>query len=247
MVRIQINLRNAVAALAAFAAVASVCGAQTGPCGDPLYDNGLGLRDLSRNVSGFAGEGAATVVYFTTCGSSGDMLRNTLYQPFTMNLARQGTDEVPELNVTLTGQYSSVRRMNDLHPNFDPATNPNPRIGYEYASGNVIDVTGKVIGTFALNGNIATDSCRPPLPDGIGKSYDCSHHAGYVTLTFTAGPLKGQGAVFAEYHFHTGDSASQCDLDDPCNIMFQYWGAVDGEFLTRCGYQTPPAGVAAKG
>lgn len=220
---------------------AGLAGAQA-PCNPNPQPNGLDLKDLSRNIFGAATVDAKTVVYFSICQTTGCVTRTTYNQPFRMVMPRNACDEVPQLEAVLDGRYFSVRRMNDPHPNLDPTTDPNPRIGYEYVKGNILSPTGAApIGTFEMNGVIATNTCRPPLPDGIGRCYDCAHHEGYITMTFTSGPLAGRSGVFAEYHFHQETMEERCDYDDPCHIEFQYWGALDGIFLSRC----PVAGIGA--
>lgn len=223
-----------VAALSA--SVAGIAGAQsTVPC-DPtvLRPNGLTLRDLSRDTQGSVQVDATTIVYFAVCASTNTVTRTTLQQPFLMPLIRQGCDEVPEFNAVLQGRYYSVKRMNDMFPNLVPATDPNPRIGYEYAAGNIIGPTGALIGTFEMNGTIGTNTSRPPLPDSVGTCYDCSHHQGYVTMKFAVAPYNNS-AVFAEYHFHTLPmDPAYCNLEDPCKINFEFLGVVDGIYLSRC-------------
>lgn len=232
------------AALAVFAA--GLAAAQsTIPC-DPsvLRPNGLTLRDLSRNTQGNVGTDATTVVYFSICPATNTVTRTTMYQPFVMPLIRQGCDEVPELEAVLQGRYYSVRRMNDMFPNFAPQTDPNPRIGYEYVAGNILSPAGAVpIGTFEMNGTIATSTSRPPAPDGVGSCYDCTHHQGYVTMKFNIAPYN-TSAVFAEYHFHTLPMDTvYCDHEDPCMINFEYLGVVDGIYLSRC---PAPNGLSSK-
>lgn len=225
--------------LSALSLVPGIAGAQTTPCDPAKLYPGLTLRDLSRNTGGYIGSDAKTLVYFAQCnatpGAGGTITRNTLYQPFAMSLYAQGCDEVKEFNATLKGLYYSVKRMNDTHPDVDPAMDPNPYIGYEYAAGDIIDgATGAKLGTFTMNGVIGTNTSRPPTPDGKGDCYDCSHHEGYVTFTFTDARFK-DAATFAEYHFHTMDSAAaSCEQQPPCLINAQFQGVLDGVWLNRC-------------
>lgn len=227
--------------LAAFAALVltalSCARGQSTVC-DPtvLRPGGLDLRDLSRGFDGWSDPSSATVVYFSVCRATNCVTRTLYNQPIKILIPRQGCDEVPELEATLYGAYFSVQRMNDSYPNLDPATEPNPRIGYEYVKGNILSPTGTTpIGTFEGNGVISTNTCRLPMPDAIGKCYDCDHHEGYLTMRFTSGPLAGRSAVFSEYHFHTVRAPTiTCDSVPPCVLDFEFHGVLDGVFLSRC-------------
>jgi hypothetical protein len=215
-----------------------IAGAQTAPCDPAKLYPGLTLRDLSRNTDGYIGSTPNTFVYFAECKSSGTITRNTLYQPFAMRLNAQGCDEIKEFDASLKGLYYSVKRLNDTHPDKDPAMDPNPYIGYEYASGDIIDnKTGAKLGTFTMNGVIGTNTSRVPMPDSTGDCYDCSHHQGYVTFTFTDQHFVGS-ATFAEYHFHTLGTAAggdACAQRAPCDVNDEFRGVLDGIWLNRCG------------
>lgn len=236
------------AALAALLLLAAPGASAQGTACDPtvLRPGGIDLKDLSRGFDGWSVPSATTVVYFSVCRSTNCVTRTIYNQPIKILIPRFGCDELPELEATLDGFYFSVRRMNNPYPNLDPATEPNPRIGYEYMKGNILSPTGAVpIGVFEGNGVIATNTCRRPLPDGIGHCYDCWHHEGYLTMKFTSGPLAGRSAVFAEYHFHTGEGPGPyCDDEDPCKLDFQFFGALDGIFLSRCPVSTPAPNLA---
>jgi hypothetical protein len=220
---------------------AGIAAAQsTVPCNPTvLRPNGLTLRDLSRDTQGHVVTDSKTIVYFSICQTTNTITRTTMQQPFVMPLRRQGCDEIPEFEAVLQGRYYSVKRMNDMFPNFAPQTDPNPRIGYEYVAGSIMSPNGAVpIGTFEMNGTIGTNTSRPPMPDGVGSCYDCSHHQGYVTMKFTVAPYN-TSAVFAEYHYHTLPmDPIYCNQEDPCRIDFEFLGVVDGIYLSRCTLPT---------
>jgi hypothetical protein len=222
---------------AGLATLPGVAGAQV-QCDPSVLRPGLTLLDLSRNTGGAIGADAKTLVYFAICQETNTITRTTLYQPFAMSLAPQGCDEVKGFNATLKGLYYSTRRMNDTHPDYDPAMDPNSRIGYEYATGDIVDnTTGAKLGTFTMNGVIGTNTSRKPMPDSVGDCFDCGHHQGYVTFTFTDQRFK-DSATFAEYHFHTPSAAGtvpNCDNESPCAVSAQFYGVVDGIWLSRCG------------
>jgi hypothetical protein len=177
--------------------------AQTTPCDPSKLQPGLTLLDLSRNTDGSIGTDQNSIIYFAQCVATKTITRTTLSQPFRMSLIRQGCDEVANFKAHLAGRYYSVRRMNDTHPNLVAATDPNPYIGYEYVAGDILDdASGAKLGTFVMNGTIGTNTSRVPMPDATGACYDCSHHQGYITFTFTSTLFYGS-ATFAEYHFHT--------------------------------------------
>lgn len=227
---------RAIGLLAGLTLLPGIAGAQATPCDPAKLYPGLTLRDLSRDSGGFIGSDSKTFVYFAECKSTGTITRNTLYQPFAMGLVAQGCDEVKEFDATLRGLYYSVKRMNDTHPDKDPAMDPNPKIGYEYAAGDIIDnTTGGKLGTFTMNGVIGTNTSRAPMPDSHGSCYDCSHHEGYVTFTFTDPRFKGS-ATFAEYHFHTiSANGLSCEQEtNPCDVNQEFHGVVDGIWLSRC-------------
>ena len=222
---------------AGLAILPGIAHAQAVPCDPTNLRPGLTMQDLSRNTGGYIGSDQKTYVYFAECKTTNTITRTTLYQPFNMSLTPQGCDEVKGFKAHLKGLYYSTRRMNDPFPNVNPNTPPNPKIGYEYAAGDIIDdVTGAKLGTFEMNGTIGTNTSRVPMPDSIGACYDCSHHQGYVTFTFASGPFSG-AATFAEYHFHTFGAAGDngCDNEQPCSINAEYRGVVDGIWLSRCG------------